>query len=150
MPPDTVPARSDLLLYVGSGLAVGSVAVGAAVGLAYVLRKEIREFKYGVFYSVFALVAAMGYCLASIAFFFQFLARTPDLPVFCSLVSLGIFAGLIVMTIYIRKDSLVLFAIMSFYSLATVWLAPIFLWNLIYLCLVITNRQKAPATPPPL
>ncbi len=84
--------KSDLLLYVGTGLLVGSAVLGVAVGLVYTLRAKIQGFRYGAFFSAFALVASIGYCLASIAFFFNFLP--PNIAVFCSLVALGFLVGL--------------------------------------------------------
>ncbi len=136
--------RNDLLLYVGTGLLVGSAVLGAAVGLAYTLRAKIQEFRYGVFYSVFALVASIGYCLASIAFFFNFLGPQLQLPLFCSLVAIGFLAGLIVMAVYIKKDSRMLFAVLSFYSIFVVWLAPVFIWNMIYLVFVTRRSLNKP------
>jgi hypothetical protein len=131
--------RSGVLLYVGAGLLVGSAVLGVAVGLAYILRAKIQEFRYGVFYSVFALVASIGYCLASIAFYFNFLGPKLGVPVFCSLIALGFVGGLVVMAALVKKDSRVLFTILSFYSLFVIWLAPVFVWNLIYL--IFTARR---------
>jgi hypothetical protein len=134
----------DLLMYVGAGLLVGSAVLGIAVGIAYILRAKIETFKYGVFYSVFALVASIGYCLASIAWFFHFLGPKLQLPIFCSLVAVGFLAGLVVMAVLIRKDNRWLFAILSLYTLFTVWLAPLFVWNMIYLIFVARRPKQNP------
>ena len=136
--------KNDLLLYVGTGLLVGSAVLGVAVGIAYVLRTKIETFKYGVFYSVFALVASLGYCLASIAWFFNFLGPRLQLPIFCSLISLGFLAGLVVIAVLIKKDNRWLFAILSLYTLFTVWLAPVFVWNMIYLVFVARRSKGIP------
>lgn len=136
--------RNDLLLYVGTGLLAGSAVVGVAMGLAYTIRFKIQEFRYGVFYSVFALVASIGYCLASIAFFFKFLGPQLQIPVFCSLIALGFLVGLVVMAVFVKKDSRVLFTVLSFYSLLVVWLAPVFVWNLIYLAFIARRSRKEP------
>lgn len=141
--------RSDILLYVGAGLLVGSAVLGVAVALAYILRARTEEFRYGVFYSVFALVASIGYCLASIAFFFNFLGPSLAMPVFCTLISLGFIAGLAVMATWVKKDSRVLFLVLSFYSLLVVWLAPVFIWNLIYLIFIAHRSRKEPDKVPP-
>jgi hypothetical protein len=136
--------KKDLLLYVGSGLLVGSAVLGGALGLAATLRAKIQGFRYGVFYSVFALVASMGYCLASIAFFFSFLGPELQLPMFCSLIAIGFLAGLVVMAVYVRKDSRVLFGILSLYSILVFWLAPLFIWNVIYLVFVARRSPRQP------
>jgi hypothetical protein len=136
--------KNGLLLYVGTVLLIGSAVLGAAVGLAYTLRAKIQEFRYGVFYSVFALVASMGYCLASVAFFFNFLGPKLQIPLFCSLVAVGFLVGLVVMAISVRKDSRVLFGILSLYLILVFWLAPIFLWNMIYLVFVARRTSKQP------
>jgi len=136
--------RNDLLLYVGVGLFVGSAVLGAAVALAHILRAKIEEFRYGTFYSVFALVASIGYCLASIAFYFSFLGPPFGIPVFCSLIALGFIAGLVILAVRVKKDSRVLFVVLSFYSLFTVWLAPVFVWNLIYVIFVARRPRKEP------
>jgi hypothetical protein len=136
--------KNDLLMYVGAGLLVGSAVLGIAVGIAYTLRAKIETFKYGVFYSVFAMVASIGYCLASIAWFFNFLGPRLQLPIFCSLVSLGFLAGLIVMVVFIKKDNRWLFAILSLYTLFVVWLTPVFVWNMIYLIFVARRPKPNP------
>lgn len=136
--------KNDLLMYVGAGLLVGSAILGIAVGIAYIPRSKIETFKYGAFYSVFALVASIGYCLASVAFFFNFLGPKLQLPIFCSLVSLGFLAGLVVMAVLVRKDNRWLFAILSLYTLFTVWLAPVFVWNMIYLVFVARSPNQNP------
>jgi hypothetical protein len=143
--------KNDLLLYVGAGLLVGSAILGIAVGIAYILRAKIETFKYGAFYSVFALVASIGYCLASIAWFFNFLGPKLQLPIFCSLVSIGFLAGLVVMAVLVRKDNRWLFAILSLYTLFVIWLAPIFVWNMIYLVFVARSSKRNPdvAAPSP-
>jgi len=132
--------KNDLLLYVGTGLLVGSAVLGIAVGIAYILRAKIETFKYGVFYSVFALVASIGYCLASIAWYFNFMGPHLQLPIFCSLVSLGFLAGLVVMAVLIKKDNRWLFAILSLYTLFTIWLAPVFVWNMVYLVFIARSK----------
>jgi hypothetical protein len=137
--------HNDLFLFVGVGLLVGSAVAGAAVGLAHILRTNVHEFKYGIFYNVFALVASIGYCLASIAFYVNFLA--PPIAVFCSLIALGFIAGLLVLAIRVKKDNRALFIVLSFYSLLVVWLAPVFVWNIIYL--VILGRRSPRLPPPP-
>jgi hypothetical protein len=134
--------KNDLLLYVGVGLLVGSAVLGLAVGVAYILRARIEEFRYGMFYSVFAIVASIGYCFASIAFYFNFLGPRLGIPIFCSLIALGFAAGLVVLAVFVKKDSRVLFAILSFYTLFTVWLAPVFVWNLVYLIFIAPRSRK--------
>lgn len=137
--------KNDLLLYVGVGLFVGSMILGLAVAMAYVLRANLPEFKYGAFYTVFALVASMGYCLASIAFFFNFLGGPGlQLPLFCSAISLCFLAALIVLAIYVKKTSRVLFLVLSFYSLFSGWLIPVFLWNFIYIIFIARHPMKEP------
>ena len=59
--------------------------------------------------------------------------RLAAFPSSCSLISLGLIAGLAVMAALVEKNSRVLFAVLSFYSLIVVRLAPVFIWNLIYL-----------------
>lgn len=135
--------KSELLLYVGAGTLIGSAVLGLAVGLIFLLRAKIQEFRYGVFYSVFALVASIGYCLASIAFYFNFLA--PKIAVFCSLIALGFVVGLSLMAMLVKKTSRVLFVVLSFYSLLVVWLAPLFLWNIVYIAFVA--RRTRPEKP---
>lgn len=139
--------RNDLLLYVGVGLFVGSAVLGLAVALAHVLKAKVEEFRYGVFYSVFALVASIGYCLASIAFYFNFLGPPFGIAIFCSLIALGFVAGLVVLAVRVRKNNRVLFIVLSFYSLFTVWLAPVFVWNLIYLIFIARRSRKEPDKP---
>ncbi len=139
--------RNGLLLYVGVGLFVGSAVLGAAVALAHTLRAKVEEFRYGTFYSVFALVASIGYCLASIAFYFNFLGPPFGIPVFCSLIALGFVAGLVVLAVRVKKNSRVLFVVLSFYSLFTVWLAPVFIWNLIYVIFIARRPRNEPKTP---
>lgn len=137
---------SNLLFNVGAGVMVGSVVLGVAVGLVYTLGAKIQDFRYGVFYSAFALVASIGYCLGAIAFFFKFL--TPEIAAFCSLVALGFLAGLVLLAVFVKKDNRVLFTILSFYSLLVVWLAPLFVWNLIYLIFIAgRSRPKPPELP---
>jgi hypothetical protein len=132
--------RSNLLLYVGAGLFVGSAVLGVAVALAHILRAKIEDFRYGTFYSVFALVASIGYCLASIAFYFNYLGL--QIAVFCSLISLGFIAGLLILAARVKKDNRVLFVLLSFYSLFTVYLAPLFVWNLIYVVFIARRSGK--------
>ncbi len=141
--------RNGLLLYVGVGLFVGSAVLGAAVALAHILRAKVEEFRYGTFYSVFALVASIGYCLASIAFYFNFLGPPFGIPVFCSLIALGFVAGLVVLAVRVKKDSRVLFVVLSFYSLFTVWLAPVFVWNLMYVIFIARRPRNEPKAPQP-
>lgn len=139
--------KTSVLFDAAIGVEFGSMILGLAVALAYVLRKKIQEFRYGVFYTVFALVGAIGYCLASIGFFFNFLTRGGSIGIalFCSLIAVGLIAGLIVLGLFVKKDDRVLFAVLSFYSLFTVWLAPLFLWNVIYLIFI---TRRSPRTPP--
>jgi hypothetical protein len=132
--------RSNLLLYVGAGLFVGSAVLGVAVALAHILRAKIEDFRYGTFYSVFALVASIGYCLASIAFYFNYLGL--QIAVFCSLISLGFIAGLLILAARVKKDNRVLFVLLSFYSLFTIYLAPLFVWNLIYVVFIARRSGK--------
>lgn len=136
--------RNDLLLYVGAGLFVGSAVLGAAIALAYILRVKVEEFRYGTFYSVFALVASIGYCLASIAFYFNFLGPPFGIPIFCSLIALGFIVGLVILAVCVKKGSRVLFVVLSFYSLFTVWLAPVFVWNLIYVIFIARRSRREP------
>jgi hypothetical protein len=143
----SAPGKSDLLLYVGTGLLVGSAILGLAVGLIYLLRSGTKDFRYGVFYSTFALVASIGYCLGAIAFFFQFLHR--DIAIFCSLVAAGALIGLVLIGIFLKKSSRVLFGVLSFYLLLVVWLAPVFLWNMLYLFWVSRNSKRAELSPVP-
>jgi len=136
--------RNGLLLYVGVGLFMGSVVLGMAVALAHILRAKVEKFRYGTFYSVFALVASIGFCLANIAFYFNFLGPPFGIAVFCSLIMGGFIAGLIILAIRVNKDSRVLFVVLSFYSLFTVWLAPVFVWNLIYVIFIARGPRKEP------
>lgn len=125
--------NEQMFLYLGSGLLVGSAILGLAAALAYILRSPPKEFKYGAFYSIFALVAFTGYWLTTIPFYFRFLGQHGnELPTFCSLISLAFAAGLIVLAIFVRKDSRVLFVVLSFYPLLVFYLAPVFIWNMIY------------------
>ena len=142
-------ARNDILLYVGAGLGMGSTILGAAVALAYILRTRVEEFRYGVFFSVFALVASIGYCLASIAFYFNFLGPPFGIAIFCSLIALAFAAGFVALAIFVKKDNRVLFVVLSFYCLLTVWLAPVFAWNMIYLIFVARRPRKDPGKSPP-
>jgi hypothetical protein len=135
----TTPMKSDLLLFVGAGVLVGSIFLGVAIGLIYVLRGNIREFRYGVFYSVFASVASIGFCLSSIAFYFQYLSF--NIAVFCSLLAVGFLGGLSLLAAFVRKDNRVLFGILSIYCLAVIWLVPVFIWNMIYLFAVARRRR---------
>ena len=137
---------ADPLLYVGTAIFGGSIIFGIVAGLIHVSRANVQEFKYGTFYSVFALVGSIGYSLASIAFYFNFLGSRLWLPLTCSLISLAFIAGLIALAIFVKKDSRILFVILSFYSLVTVWLAPLFIWNLVYLIFIV---RRSPKTPPP-
>lgn len=131
------------LLYLGTALSVGSVIFGIVAGLIHVGRKNIQQFKYGEFYSVFALVGSIGLCLASIAFYFNFLG--PHLiPLFCSFISLASIAGLIVLSIFVKKDNRILFVVLSFYAPLTIWLAPLFLWNIIYLLFFARRKPTQP------
>lgn len=66
------------------------------------------------------------------------------MPIFCSLVSVGFLVGLIVMAVLVRKDNRWLFAILSLYTLFTVWLAPVFVWNMIYLVFVARRPKQNP------
>jgi hypothetical protein len=74
-----------------------------------------------------------------------------QLPIFCSLISAGFLAGLIVMAVLVRKDNRWLFAILSLYTLFMVWLAPVFVWNMIYLIFVARSSKRNPdiAAPSP-
>jgi hypothetical protein len=134
--------RSNLLLYVGAGVFVGSAVLGVAVALAHILRAKVEDFRYGTFYSVFALVASIGYCLACIAFYFNYLGL--QIAVFCSLISLGFIAGLLILAARVKKENRVLFVVLSFYSLFTVYLAPLFVWNLIYILFIARRSRKDP------
>jgi len=136
--------RNNLLLYVGTGLLVGSAVLGIAVALAHILRTKLEDFKYGTFYSVFALVASIGYCLATIAFYFNYLGPPFGIAVFGSLISLGFIAGLLILAARVKKDSRALFVVLSFYSLFTVWLAPVFVWNLIYVLFIARRTRQEP------
>lgn len=139
--------KPGLLFDAALGIEFGSMIVGLAAALAYVRRKQIQEFRYGVFYTVFALIGSIGYCLASIGFFFNFLTRggSTGIALFCSLVALGLIVGLIVLGLFVKKDDRILFVVLSFYSLFTLWLAPVFLWNLIYLIFIV---RRSGSTPP--
>lgn len=139
--------KTSVLFDAAVGVEFGSMILGLAVALAYVLRKRIQEFRYGVFYTVFALVGSIGYLLASIGFFFNFLMRNGaiGIPLFCSLVALGLIVGLIVLGLFVKKDDRILFAVLSLYSLFTIWLAPVFVWNMIYLIFI---ARRSPSTPP--
>lgn len=134
------------LLYLGTALSVGSAIFGIAAGLIHVGRTNIQEFRYGAFYSVFALVGSIGYCLASIAFYFNFLGTRLWLPLTCSFISLALIAGLILLAIFVKKDNRILFAILSFYALFTIWLAPLFLWNFIYLIFIARRKRTPPVS----
>ena len=142
--------NSDILLFVGTGLMAVSAILGIVIGLAYIVHTKPEGFKYGTFYSVFALVASIGYCLASIAFFFNFIKGPPyAIQTFSSLISLAFVAGLLVLAIFVKKDNRILFVVLSFYSLFVIWLAPVFLWNLVYLIIVWRRSRRKPDTPPP-
>lgn len=144
MPPadqtmQTAPVQNNLLLFLGTGVVVSSIFLGIAIGLIYVFRRDVREFRYGVFYSVFALVASIGFLLGSIAFFFQYLTINIAAP--CSLISLLLMGALSLLASFVRKDSRVLFGVLSIYCLVTVYLVPVFIWNMIYLLVVARRRQ---------
>lgn len=131
------------------GIEFGSMILGLAVALTYIRRKRVQDFRYGVFYSVFALIGSIGYCLASIGFFFNSLGRNGSIGIvlFSSLVALGLVAGLIFLGLFVRKDDRTLFVVLSFYSLFTLWLAPVFVWNLIYLIFITRrSRNEPPST----
>jgi hypothetical protein len=146
--------KNDLLLFLGTGVMGGSILLGLAIALIYVLRGKLREFRYGAFYSVFAYVASIGLCLAAIAFYFQFLDF--KIAVMCSVVALGMIGGLSLLAAYVRKDNRIVFVILSLYCLVVIWLAPVFIWNLIYLFAIAKQSQPQPdqsleaALPPPI
>ena len=119
--------------------------LGVGVGLAYLLLSKVEQFKYGVFYSVFALVGAIGLCLGTIAFYFQFIAGPPyGIQIACSVISFAFAAGLAALAVCVKKENRALFVVLSFYSLLVVWLAPVFLWNLLYLIFIARRSRKAP------
>jgi hypothetical protein len=135
--------KSNALLYVGTCAIWGSALLGIGVGLVYLLLSKVEDFKYGVFYSVFALVGAIGFCLGSIAFYFQFLAGPPyGIQMACSVISLAFAAGFVALAVCVKKDNRALFVVLSFYSLLTIWLAPVFLWNLLYLIFMTRRPRK--------
>ena len=90
-----------------------------------------------------------GYCLASIAFYFNFLGPPFGIAIFCSLIALAFAAGFVALAIFVKKDNRVLFVVLSFYCLLTVWLAPVFAWNMIYLIFVARRPRKDPGKSPP-
>lgn len=131
------------LLYLGTALFVGSAICGIAAGIIHIGRAKVEDFKYGEFYSVFALVGSVGFCLAMIAWYFNFLKPGP-VTYFLSFMALCCAAGLVAAALLVKKDSRLLFVILSFYVLFTIWLAPLFLWNFIYLIFIVRRKRKPP------
>jgi hypothetical protein len=127
----------DVWVYTGACLIVFSAALGVIFAWIYVLRNNVQTFRYGVFYSVFALVASLGFCAAGIVFYFEFLVI--DIAYYCTIFNLVVIAAILAMAMFVRKDSRVLFFVLSFYSAVVIWISPLFLWNIIYLCL---DRRK--------
>lgn len=138
--------KQSFLTGLASGIEFGSMVLGLAVALAYIHRKRIQEFRYGVFYTVFALIGSFGYCLASICLYLGVLTRNQatGIALVCSLVALALIVGLVFLGLFVKKDDRILFALLSFYSLITIWLAPLFVWNLIYLILIVRRSRTSP------
>ena len=141
--------HKDLLLYIGAGLMFGSMALGLALGLIHLTTRPmpLTHFKYGTFYTVFALTGSMGLCFAFACFFFLYLH--PDLAICLTIFMLGFLVGLILVVFRVKKDNRILFAVLSFYALFSFYLAPLFLWNLIYL-FFLAKKPPAPPPVPPL
>jgi hypothetical protein len=138
------PAHIDPLLAIGAGLLFGSMILGIAVAIIHVATHETTGFKYGTFYNAFALVGSVGMCLAYICFFFLYLGG--GIAIFLTILTSAVLVGLLLFALRMKKDSRILFAVLSFYALFSVYLSPLFLWNMIYLFLV----AKKPTGPPPV
>jgi hypothetical protein len=136
---------APMLLFIGTAFYTGSIILGAAIALVYITTKRITHFKYGTFYNVFALVGATGMCFGSVCFFFLYLRK--DMATFLTVMTSCILVGLLLFALRMKKDSRILFAILSFYWIFTVYLSPLFLWNMIYLLFIAKKRAEPPAVP---
>lgn len=137
--------KQSFLTGLAGGIEFCSMVLGLVVALAYVRRKRIHEFRYGVFYTVFALIGSFGYCLASIALYLSVPRHGAiGIVLLCSLAALALILVLVFLGLFVKKDDRILFVVLSFYSLITLWLAPLFVWNLIYLIFIARRSRTAP------
>src|SRR5262249_40786902 len=103
------------------------------------------HFKYGTFYNVFALVGATGMCIGSSCFFFLYLQK--NIATFSTIMASCVLIGLLLFALRVKKDNRILFAVLSFYWIFTVYLSPLFLWNIIYLFFIAKKPAQPPAIP---
>ena len=65
--------ESQLLLYIGSGLSLGSLLLGPIVGVILAIKEQYKGFRYGAFFLGASLVLVPLQAIAVCCYYFQFL-----------------------------------------------------------------------------
>jgi len=134
--------RENTLLYLGAGIASFTIIVSIVTGLIYSQKKEFSDFKYGAFYihSIFGI--AIGSTLSGILFYFQFLSW--DLAIFSSSLLLGFQVGFLLLYKFMEKRNKLFFFLVSIPCLVIFYLAPIFIFNMVYIFKIYKPVSKNP------
>lgn len=130
--------NTGFLLYLGAGLATGSLSLGLVIGIVYSVKPEYRGFRYGAFIIPFSIVYGAGSYLALIAFGFEFLGL--DLGVFLALLSGGALAGLLTAAFKLRFKSKSMLLVQSIPFVINYPFLPIAIWNLVYATWIVKKE----------
>ena len=129
----------SLLLYLGSGLFLGSLLLSIPVGIIFSVKKDYDGFRYGAFFLGFSTTFVPTFAAALICFYYEFLG-TPlahALSIPCGFAALGV----LVSYKFLEFRSVPLFLIVSVGYIFTFYLSPIFIWNMLY-CFAIVKLHK--------
>lgn len=123
--------ESQYLLYIGSGLSAGSLFLGAIVGIILATKERYRGFRYGAFFlgASLAVVPLQGVSVS--CYCFQFL---DDGLAFVTAIPIGLgVVGIVTAYFFLPFRSKSLFIVVSVPYLFTLYLSPVFIFNLIYI-----------------
>ena len=123
--------ESQLLLYIGSGLSLGSLLLGPIVGVILAIKEQYKGFRYGAFFLGASLVLVPLQAIAVCCYYFQFL---DDGLAFVTTIPTSLFViGLLLAYCFLPFRSKALFIIVSVPYLLIVYLSPVFIFNLVYI-----------------
>ncbi len=124
--------EDQTLLFLGSGLGAGGILLGPIIGVILAVKESSKGFRYGAFFLGTSMVLVPLFGAASVCFYYQFLSEgglAHSVAIPTALVTIGVIIAFFCLPF--RSKSL--FIIVSFPYLAGIYLAPLFIFNLIYI-----------------
>lgn len=123
--------ESQLLLYVGSGLSMGSLLLGPIVGIILASKERYKGFRYGSFFLGASLVLVPLQGAAICCYYFQYLDEG---LAFVTTIPTTLFViGVLLAYFFLPFRSKPLFIIVSVPYLLIIYLSPVFIFNLVYI-----------------